>query len=167
MDLFLRSVIGHWWLEGHRLSVLRSLRVTLRPLPSPPLSCSWQAQPPFALFRATAQALLVLRKSGSVSKWRPWGETTAKGPGVCVGRGDAQRGGGNMLMVCSCWSVPRLGQPPGQRQSQPRVPVRERFRDTTPRPQVIQKPADREIQRKRKTQRGAPKIQGQRQRAKT
>ena len=34
--------------------------------------------------------------------------------------------------MSSCWSVPRMGQPPGQWPSQPRVMVGERFRGMTP-----------------------------------
>ena len=73
MGLFLPGVIGHRWLEGHRRSVLWSLRVTLRHLSSPPSTCSWQARPSFAQFRAPVQALLGLRKSGREARWRPWG----------------------------------------------------------------------------------------------
>lgn len=39
---------------------------------------------------------------------------------------------GGLMLISSCWSVPRMGQPPGQWLSQPRVMVGERFRSMTP-----------------------------------
>lgn len=51
-----------------------------------------------------------------------WGwERRARGSGV-----------GGLTPMSGCWNVPRMGQPPGQWPSQPRVMVRERFRRMTP-----------------------------------
>lgn len=118
MGLFLRGVIGHRWLEGHRLSVLWSLRVTLRHLPSPPHPHLFLAGPAsFSATQGSSSGFAGSPNSYREYRWtRPW-----RGNGVW-GTHDH---GLQLLWGLQDGTTTRAVAEP------PTVTVRKRSRDTT------------------------------------